>query len=288
MPYPVLELLQTRLPLKLREKVYENLVDPTIPIVVPKIEGTDRALHLHSDGLRQHPTIDLNPFGGNRYFDSHIVGPHISEYIQALALRKTPFYFRGCRNAPDVKSFLDIQLKNGTHIRDHIRLVRVYLRCESFSGNAVYPQTPNSSHTSQTHLPIALDEEARYAMYASRLRGLHTLNYTKHKVSLEICVFYSAAVLRNHDNRYIKRNLFECVKPAYYSAKVAGADARVRGEDFMTGRGEDWTLCYERDKKESAIACLLKSFRPLRLSLLNACVLTFLPVPTATVYIAQY
>jgi hypothetical protein len=159
--------------------------------------------------MRKHPTIYLNPFGGNRYFDSHVVGPHISEDIQELALRKTPFYFRGCRNAPNVKSFLDIQFQNGTQIRDYIRHLRVYLRCDNFSGAAVYEQTPNSSRTKHTLLPIETGEEARYAMYASRLRGVHTLNYTKHKIRLEICVFYNAEVLQKHENRHIKRNLFE-------------------------------------------------------------------------------
>jgi hypothetical protein len=209
MLYPFLELLHTRLPLELREKVYENLFDLTIPIIVPKTEDIDRTLHSHSDGMRKHPTIYLNPFGGNRYFDSHVVGPHISEDIQELALRKTPFYFRGCRNAPDVKSFLDIQFQNGTQIRDYIRHLRVYLRCDNFSGAAVYEQTPNSSRTKHTLLPIETGEEARYAMYASRLRGVHTLNYTKHKIRLEICVFYNAEVLQKHENRHIKRNLFE-------------------------------------------------------------------------------
>jgi hypothetical protein len=68
-------------------------------------------------------------------------------------------------------------------------------------------------------------------------------------------MFYSAKVLRYHDHRYMKRNLFECVKPAYYYAKDAGADVRVRGEEFMTGMGEDWTLCYERDRGEWAMVC---------------------------------
>jgi hypothetical protein len=239
MLHPVLELFQTRLPLELREKVYKNLLNFTTPIVIPRTEHSDPALHSHSQETGQLRTGDLNPFRNDYYFNHSVMGPQTSTEIQELALRKTPFYFSGSKDAPDIKDFLDIQLQNGKHTRNLIQHLRMYLRCQVFAGDAVYKQIPNPSNMNHASFPIALGEETRNTLYASRLNGLQTLNYAKHKLTPEVCVFYNAAVLQKHDNRHIKRNLFECVKSVYYYAKDAGADMQVRGRTgqcVMSGR----------------------------------------------------
>ncbi|KAG9185287.1 hypothetical protein G6011_07831 [Alternaria panax] len=58
-----------------------------------------------------------------------------------------------------------------------------------------------------------------------------------HMVMLEICVLTEETSWRFS----IKRNSYEMVELVYVHAKNAGADVKVRHEDFNIGNGEDWT-----------------------------------------------
>jgi hypothetical protein len=88
---PIFGLLQSRLPLKLREKVYENIFDVAKPIVVPKTENADDlALHPLGVETRQHPTVDLDPFDEDYYFNPYIMGSDISTEVMELVLGKPP------------------------------------------------------------------------------------------------------------------------------------------------------------------------------------------------------
>jgi hypothetical protein len=149
-----------------------------------------------------------------------------------------------------VKPFLDIQLQSGKYIRDLIRHLRVYLCCDTILVDAIpdclhhqataraamsiYDRTSGISYNA-TMIPPSLKEPVAQAIYRSRLDGLPALNYADHKVTLQICVFYTPVIVQELE--YISSFVHTLMKPVFYEAKNAGAHVAVRWEDFSTGRG---------------------------------------------------
>ncbi|CAE7024192.1 hypothetical protein P3342_005370 [Pyrenophora teres f. teres] len=222
------------LPSELRENVYKHIFDTTNPIVVPrldKVKSVTPINRIHCGVKREQSSTKqdpMDPFAFDYYFSPAIMGLPTSIDIQDLAFRKNPFYFRGCRNSPKVTDFLDLKVQSGKHIRDLVRHLRVYLRCEDFERDVIYETqvVPPTTIKVSASIIQTMDEPATYAQYRSRLDGLQTLNYANHKIVLEVCVFYKQHTLDSVDN--VKLNLFECVHSVYHDAKQAGADVRVR------------------------------------------------------------
>ncbi len=122
------------------------------------------------------PSVDyrsLNPLSHDYYFSAATMGLQTSTEIQNLALRKTPFYFRGSKNAPHIRDLLDVQFQPGKYFRDLVRHLRVYARCETFMFEAKYfAPGMGTIITANSSQYDSLDESSTMAMYLGRLGGL--------------------------------------------------------------------------------------------------------------------
>ena len=240
---PLLHLIQTRLPIELREKVYESLFDHDVPRAVPKSEDANNT-------HRWNNTLDATDVFHNEYiFYEKVMGLVISQEVQDICFRTTPIYFRGCKSFPDVNDLLSIQLPSGKHCRDLVRHLRVYLRFEHFQNEkavellsqpTILP--PNSLFT-EAQLELEM-----YKAYSARLDALAQLPSQTHKIKLEICVLYGRIWGRlGGDEERVRCNLFETVKSVYYHAKRAEADVSVHWEDFESGERMPATRLYDED-----------------------------------------
>ncbi|KAF2036085.1 hypothetical protein EK21DRAFT_46860, partial [Setomelanomma holmii] len=173
------------------------------------------------------------PFSDKYVFDPNIMGATISREIRYFYIKNTPIYFRGCHDADQVGRRLHVNVFAGQRVRDVVRHLRIYLRCENFM-----------SYLSglPTGLPYFEDLDERrvrgerymYELWCSRLAPLHQLPYDKHKIKVEICIFHnfhniwgSLDTNEDEDQRQ-KYNLLETVKPVYTHIKRAGANVSVR------------------------------------------------------------
>jgi hypothetical protein len=238
--------------MELREKVYEFLFDSNIPRTVPQNDDANTKTLTPRKSLS---TTDI--FHDEYIFNPNILGPVLSSEIQALVLRTTPIYFRGCVLCPDVAELLDMQLASGDYVRDLIRHLRVYLRFDRFhteKTNEAVPSWLSILPRKALFTPLQLKMEI-YKAYSARADGIMRLPFREHTIKVEMCVFYkSAARSRDAEGERVRFNLFETVRRAYKCAKREGAHVSVRLEDIEKGDGGDASALY--DESEAEVCCL--------------------------------
>jgi len=255
---PLLSEIHASLPLELRENIYEHVFDTSKPIIIQRTKAagkpfTNGEIQPGNAEASNHAIVTrgtLNPFVQDFYFSVTVMGSETSTEIQNLALRKTPFYFRGSTDALCVRDLLDTEIRPGVYFRYLVRHLRVYLRTDAFIDEAKYfapgvvttPTAADSKHE-------ILDEASTYGMYHDRLEGLETLKYADHTVMLELCVLAPEWIPQQP---VIKRNLYEMVELVYRHARDRGAHVKVRYETLSTGAGEDWTDYLEVHRREAA------------------------------------
>tara|TARA_R110002003_G_scaffold9_41_gene787 strand:- start:38185 stop:39348 length:1164 start_codon:yes stop_codon:yes gene_type:complete len=240
--------------------VYGHLIDISHPKVIPEIEPmmpppppSMPPLPPSPPRIRRRKMSKHSPFAGNYLFDPVIMGFSLSREIKYFFITKTPFYFRGCQNAEQLGQVLRVHMPfgKGKRVRDVVRRLRVYLRCESHgfylsslpTGLPYFETLEDRRRRGERHM---------YDSYGLRLKALRDLPYDKHKIKLEICIFHdlcSGLGAKDEDDRH-KYNLLETVKPTYAHAKEGGADVAVRYENFHTGAGSD--VSWELDLDEEA------------------------------------
>lgn len=211
------------------------------PVIVPAAEE------------RCSPGAEFDPCQNDYKFNHLIMGEERVEEIREYFLRTTPIYFRGSSRSDSLDALLGMNSWFYRPVRDYIRHLRVYLRCETFlsSMQDVRQAMPDVWNDEL----IKLSELKLYHGYEARLAPLRKLPFYKHKIKLEICVFHSAHDDHTHSNEVMsgkrhRHNLLECVKPTYFYAKECGADVSVRYECFDTGHGTDvsWELNLDAEK----------------------------------------
>ncbi|KAI4712642.1 hypothetical protein J4E89_002910 [Alternaria sp. Ai002NY15] len=271
---PLLSEIHASLPLEVRENIYEHVFDISKPIVIPRLEHpnveiVNGRLQSGSAGASEHAKAmheELSPFKQDYCFSVAVMGSPTSAEFQNLALRKTPFYFRGSRTSLNVRHLLNTEIRPGVYFRDLVRHLRVYLRsnaafheAEDIAAGADRAQLASYSEY------VTLDVPSTCAMYLDRLEGLETLNYTNHTVMLELCFLAPATgpggILHEPST---KRNLYEMVGSVYRRARDGGADVKVRYERFSTGGGEDWTEYLETDRRDAVQLVRTTTTRVLR------------------------
>lgn len=242
--------LETKLPLELRETIYEYIVGASSPKVLPKSEGNDRQAF---DGWADSAIV-LDPFKDEPLFEGRIMGIPISDEIREAFIKTTTLYLRGSHQAERLKTLFNMEVTpGGKKVRDLTQHVRMYLRCENFARDS-------GERMQGPSFGIASWEEDRrqgilrhYDMYRWRLQSLDALPFEDRRIKVEICVFTTDFEMSPHiysDAFHKKRELFnllESVKPAYFSAKHRGAELYVRCEEFSTGEGMDVTWMFDLD-----------------------------------------
>lgn len=217
--------------------MYLELIDPNIPRVIPDVYSGS----LTHEAVPRSPQtlVQLDPFSKAYMFDAKIVGTETSNEVRSLLLNTTPVYIRGPLCAHELERFLNVPMPYNRCIRDVVRHLRIYLRCETF--------LPDSTRIQCQVPPVLYGNETRnhgehftYETYRSNLVNLDSLPHEKRKINVEICVFHN---VRSKDTR-IKWNLLEAVKSTYFTIKAAGSNVTVRYENFDTGEGSDvsWEL----------------------------------------------
>lgn len=250
---PIVLRLHRRLPFEIREQIYHYLFEDRAPKVVPVSEPCWLSFEREFDKSPREYT-DLNPFRGGYLFSSAIVGDEISAEAREYSLRTTPLYFRGSQDPKDLEKFLDIRIAPYRALRDVIRHLRIYVRCEymrrdlhlSIMGmsHGIWPDDDDVKRSGERQL---------YDSYSSRLSTLRTLPYALHSIRLEICVFHGLQNGNRDNVEHVKgsqrqrHNIMKAIKPIYFHAKKAGASIAVRFEDFHRGNGMDVTDELGRD-----------------------------------------
>jgi hypothetical protein len=248
---PILLDLQKWLPLELRELIYSYLVADCLPTVVPKAASSlwDNSLEVASESRQAHQ--DLNPFRPNYMFNTRVMGKDIAYEAREYLLRKTPVYFSGTHTTTDLARFLKVQTQPGRYVRDLIRYLRVYLRCERLAGqlstlgDGVAPSWLNEKDKR------IYNERRIYETYSASLKGLQNLPYDKHHIKIEICILHTLFGNEEYSMRR-KTNLLEAIKSTYFHIKKAGAEVTVRSEYVPDGSGYDvtWELDLDADEWE--------------------------------------
>jgi hypothetical protein len=123
---PLLDLVQTKLPIELREQVYQSLFDRDIPRVVPK----SRSARNDQDYMEVR---EIFPDG--YVFDQKIMGVATVREIQETLLRTTPIYLREDTYYSSLRQLLNTKLSRGRYVRDFIRYLRVYLDFDQFTSD---------------------------------------------------------------------------------------------------------------------------------------------------------
>ncbi|KAF2829990.1 hypothetical protein CC86DRAFT_178373 [Ophiobolus disseminans] len=230
--------------------IYENLVDISLPRIVPEAEGSAE------DGLNQHigPAAAFGPFRNEPVFDSYVMGSQISIEIREFFIKRAPLYFRGWHNTQHINVLLDAVVSPEKLVRDLTQNMRMYLRCETFDNDI-------SSYVDRSPLMCATHEEQQshgehllYDTYRKRVRALEKLAFGNRKIKLEICIFqslYEVPALvgfptKSKDMRRLY-NILEAIKPTYFCVKDQGAQVTVRCENFYSGEGLDMTWVLDAD-----------------------------------------
>jgi hypothetical protein len=233
-----------RLPIELREHIYEYLVADDRPKVVPQGEPSR-----HSPTIPGQADANWNPFRDNPVFNTRIMGHSIGYETRAYFVRTTPIYFRGPQRAYGLEEFLKIEVQPCIYLCDLIRHLRVYLSCETFDRDmqnillnihSAWLTEVEKRNSAATHM---------YERYGRYLEDLRCLFLKEHNVKLEICILHGLPEDPHSQDfwrKYApqKYNILESIKPLYFSAKDAGVDISVRCEYLKTGYGEDvsWQL----------------------------------------------
>ncbi|KAJ8107220.1 hypothetical protein OPT61_g9014 [Boeremia exigua] len=222
---PLLEEIQTRLPIELRKTMYEYLVDFTEPAMIkPEAGGT------------------VQPFPPTFAFDADVMGPVVSVEIQDLYVQTASFRFRGDIPGAALDRFIDFRLPSGRYVRDTIQHLRVYTSFSEATEKAV-GDTDNDevAHTS-------------YEALAAWLSPLHSIVRVDRKVKIELCVFTtltSATLIK------VWYNLTVAMQPIYTALKKAGAQISVRLENHDDGYIAEISSILEMDTEgPSAISAI--------------------------------
>lgn len=109
-------------------------------------------------------------------FEDNIVGPDTCAEAQDTFVRKASSYYRGPLDGIDLDVLLDYTLPSGSHIRDLIRHLRVYVRY-----NVIPPEEGLSEEEKQ------LRKEASYKAFAASLASHSSITYRNRNVKIEIC-----------------------------------------------------------------------------------------------------
>jgi len=245
---PLLDLHHIKLPFELREQIYRLLFDEGTPRTVPRSESTANA-------SKARGCMDASEiFQGEYIFDDDIMGVATSQEIQEVFLRRSPIYFRGCTEYPNVQQLLDVELSSGKRVRDLVRQLRVHLRLERFEHER---HVTNFGIISTHSIIRAMNvETAFYDTCSARLNALDQLPFGDYKIKIEICVFhreYKQDPFSGDDTEVVRVRceFFETVKPAYHQARNAGAEVSVHWEDLAIyedhGNYLDATELYAQD-----------------------------------------
>jgi hypothetical protein len=182
-------MLQTKLPLELREMVYENLVDPSSPRVVPRSEES-------KPDVQSSTARPIDSWNGGLFEVEHACHPEVmglqtSDEIREYLVRKTPLYIRGTRTQYDqLQRLLQTSVSSGRLVRDFTRHLRVYLRCEDFEAGLKDYLAGARPLYEATKDRRRLGERRMYDIYRRRLESLHRLPFDRHKIKIEICIFH--------------------------------------------------------------------------------------------------
>lgn len=263
---PLLHDLQTKLPLELRQMVYENLVDVHSPIMIPRSEKTAQPEYVSNPSIPVPRS--LNPLDGHFAFDVRVVGRQIANETREYFLRRTPLFFRGSGN---LATLLELTAVPGKQIQDVTRHLRVYVRAEAFETELSgflrgLPDVFSSQAERRAH-----GEARMYDAYAKRLTALDDIPFKDRKIKLEICILHEFGIWgageeegeAERANAYHKYNVLEAIKHTYFKAKTSGAEITVRYENSYTGAGADvtWELDAdsERWQEVSSYGCAISA-----------------------------
>jgi len=115
-----------KLPIELREKIYELLLDFTDGLAVPRYD--------------KKYTNNTLTFPSTYLFSPSIVGRMVCNEVQQLFVRTTPVNFHGLLDGITIDALLDTRLPSGSLIRDLVRHLRVFVRYELSA--ATTPRAP--------------------------------------------------------------------------------------------------------------------------------------------------
>jgi hypothetical protein len=248
--------------------IYGYLVDIHVPRVVPKSEEHSQMNMLPRRGNAE-PQMDINPFRDEYLFDVHFMESDTSNEIRAYFLKRTPLYFRGSHFPDDLTRLLDLPTLPRRKLRDLIRHLRVYLRCEALISDTQALRAEFCPPWLSEDEKIDRSERQVYDGYRARLEVLRNLPYKNNKIKLEVCIFYNSHHFKIESTRN-KYNILEAVKSTYFNFKNAGGDMTVRYEDYSTGEGRDvtWELELDRDAWEKVY--LLNALKVIKHSAYNS------------------
>lgn len=235
---PLLEHMCAKLPIELRQKVYEELVGLFEPRIFPEHgwESSSSALCWEKNSGPRRACI----FPDEIAFDERLMGTEVCCEIMEFYLRRTPIYFHAYPGGPNLADFLSVQLATGKRIASLIRHIRILLRWDMVENNFVnMVPSSDSEH-----------EKTAYSSCQFDLKVLMWLNYTDYEIILDMCILHnSGSGSSEHplDTCRMRHNLIEVMKPAAYYAKHHGARVTLRLENHRTSVGEDVTWRLEVD-----------------------------------------
>lgn len=114
--------MHKKLPIELREKIYELLLDFTDTFAVPRYD-------------KSHTNSTLT-FLSAYLCSPTIMGRMVCDEVQQLFVRQAPLNFRSLLDGISIDALLDTRLSSGGIIRDLVRHVRVFVRYEVPAANA--------------------------------------------------------------------------------------------------------------------------------------------------------
>jgi hypothetical protein len=158
------------------------------------------------------------------------MGPAASTEMKELFIRKTPIYFRGMLGSVGIDELLNMRLPSGSHIRELIRHVRIYVRCDepTLAADNIKAKKQNT-------------ESQSYAQLSAQLGPLHCIDYAARKIKLEICILAPQATVSCGALNCMTYNILQAVKTVYEDVKSAGANLSVRLERYSDGIDADVT-----------------------------------------------
>jgi hypothetical protein len=178
--------MHKKLPIELREKMYELLLDFTDTFAVPRYDKS------HTNSTLTFPSAYL--------FSPTIMGRMVCDEVQQLFVRQAPLNFRGLLDGISIDALLDTRLPSGSIIRDLVRHVRVFVRYEVPAANATgapvtatntAPVRPaNNVQESATDMDpdqCRANQES-YIKFDSSFDGLRSMAYPSRKVRVDSCI----------------------------------------------------------------------------------------------------
>lgn len=210
---PLLHLLYLNLPIELREKIYDDLIDWGKPFATPQRETPD----------------ELQPFPRTFAFEAEVMGPEVSAEIIDLFVRTDPVYFRGLLDGVSIETMLDLCLPSSTSVRNLIRHLRVYVSYDY----ALWQDYIEADDT-------ICDKSPGEILWESLL-PLQTMAYSDRNIKIEICILVMNSTSFSPEISRATYILLESVAPIFNLLKDTGADIVVRLERQSDGIGADVT-----------------------------------------------